>query len=87
MSKWNSIFWVVYLQRIDVKSTNDESGDDESNCSSDYTIERVGNNQEINDSEDNSRPMMHNVFLGAAKPLEQQSLLNLSDFGMLFSLL
>uniref|UniRef100_A0A0A1WNU1 Protein abrupt n=1 Tax=Zeugodacus cucurbitae TaxID=28588 RepID=A0A0A1WNU1_ZEUCU len=70
------------LQRTDTQSTHDESADEESNCSSEYPLDRLATHQEVNDSVDNIRPTMPNMFLGIPKSLEQKSLLNKNDFGM-----
>ncbi|XP_054082826.1 protein abrupt isoform X2 [Zeugodacus cucurbitae] len=68
------------LQRTDTQSTHDESADEESNCSSEYPLDRLATHQEVNDSVDNIRPTMPNMFLGIPKSLEQKSLLNKNDF-------
>ncbi|XP_036221597.2 protein abrupt isoform X1 [Bactrocera oleae] len=69
------------FQRTDTQPTHDESADDDSNCSSELPLDRVGAHQEMNDSVDNLRPTMQNMFSGIPKSLEQQALLNKNDFG------
>nr|XP_036221590.1 uncharacterized protein LOC106622921 isoform X1 [Bactrocera oleae]XP_036221591.1 uncharacterized protein LOC106622921 isoform X1 [Bactrocera oleae]XP_036221592.1 uncharacterized protein LOC106622921 isoform X1 [Bactrocera oleae]XP_036221593.1 uncharacterized protein LOC106622921 isoform X1 [Bactrocera oleae]XP_036221594.1 uncharacterized protein LOC106622921 isoform X1 [Bactrocera oleae]XP_036221595.1 uncharacterized protein LOC106622921 isoform X1 [Bactrocera oleae] len=68
------------FQRTDTQPTHDESADDDSNCSSELPLDRVGAHQETNDSVDNLRPTMQNMFSGIPKSLEQQALLNKNDF-------
>ncbi|XP_039969729.1 protein abrupt-like isoform X2 [Bactrocera tryoni] len=69
------------FQRTDKQSTQEESADDDSNCSSEYPLDRVGTQQETNDSVDNLRPAMPNTFSGIPKSLEQQGHLNKNEFG------
>ncbi|XP_049318378.1 protein abrupt isoform X3 [Bactrocera dorsalis] len=68
------------FQRTDIQSTQEESADDDSKCSSEYPLDRVGTQQETNDSVDNLRPTMTNTFSGIPKSLEQQGLLNKNEF-------
>uniref|UniRef100_A0A0K8UVT7 Protein abrupt n=1 Tax=Bactrocera latifrons TaxID=174628 RepID=A0A0K8UVT7_BACLA len=70
------------FRRTDIQSTQEESADDDSNCSSEYPLDRVGTQQETNESVDNLRPTMPNTFSGYPKSLEQQGNLNKNEFGM-----